>query len=154
MVEAIILTETKASGVNGGGSTGGAWNDRALNNLTGVQSGNWCSLNTITGDFTLKTGKYLVTANAVVLGVGSNQLRIRNTFDNTSYYGTSSLSYSLTPSNSNNSSLSCYINVTATNRTFTLEHYCENSVPNFGKGVSVGASGNTEVYSTVVIQKL
>ena len=154
MVEIAILTLNKSSGTAGGGSTGGTWNPRVLTNLGGNFTQNWCSLNTITGEVTLKGGaKYLLRASSVGVGVGSHQLRLKNVTDNTYSYGLSALSYALTPGSSSNADIEVYLNISA-NKTFALEHYTEKSVPNFGLGFPVGDTGNTEVYANVVIQKL
>lgn len=153
MVQVVILTEQKSSGSSGGGSTGGAWNTRLLNTIVKTPSTTWCSLNSITNEFSMTTGKYLVSIKAVGVGVGSHQVRLRNTTDSTNFYGISSLSYALTPGNSSNAEAEILLDFSG-NKTFVLEHFCEKSVPNFGLGFPVGASGNNEVYASVSIQKL
>jgi hypothetical protein len=153
MVEISILSETKPSGTNGGASVGQAWNERVYNNISSNQTTGWCSLNTITGEITLKAGKYQLNGKAIGVGVGSHQLRVRNMSNNTSNYGLSSLSYALTPGNSSVAEVDAYININGA-RTFKIEHFCEKSVANFGLGFSTSISGNNEVYSSVVITKL
>ena len=153
MVEIAILSETKTTDINAGTFTSGSWIVRLLNNLVSNQTTGWISLNTITGAFTLKSGKYLIQVSAPAVGVNTHQARIHNTTDNTSIMGSSSLSYALTPSNSSFSIVQGYINITA-NKTFNIEHFCTKTTLNFGLGFASGIPGNTEVYTQVTITKL
>jgi hypothetical protein len=151
-MSAAVLTETKSTGTPGGSSVAASWIPRNLNVIAIDSTVNWCTLGT-GGQFTLKTGKYLITASAVGVGVGSHQLRLKNVTDVTYSYGMSSLSSSLYPSNSGLATFATYISVGA-QRTFALEHYFEQTFTNFGMGVPTNVSGNTEIYATVVIQRV
>lgn len=147
-----ILNEIKPSGMFGGSTMAGTWNKRELNN--NVPTGNnWCTLNPITNEFILKAGKYSVTANAVGVGVGSHELRLRNINDNVIYNGLSSFSDPLAPNNSSTTTLSVYVNIPV-QKTFLLEHYTEKAVVNYGKGFPVKVQGTDEIYANVVIQKI
>ena len=46
-----------------------------------------------------------------------------------------------------------YINTPA-NKTFTIQHYGNKTVEKFGLGFAVNITGNTEVYTQVIITKL
>lgn len=146
----VILSETKPLGVAGGSVNGGNWNLRELNVQSSVT--NWCNLSA-EGVFNLKNGKYLLIGTATALGVDSHKLRIRNIDNNESSYGLNSLAYSLQPNNSSTANITAYITIGARNGSYVLEHYCERTVENLGKGFPSN-TGDNEVYSTLVIQRL
>ena len=146
----VILTESKPQGVPGGSLIGGEWNLRQLNSIS--PQANWCSLDT-DGYFTLKNGRYLITAHSIAIGVDSHKLRVRNIENDLTYSGLNCLAYSLQPNNSSTAHLIANVNISSQRVSFALEHFCKRSVANLGKGFPVN-NGDDEVYSTVSIQRL
>lgn len=148
----VLLAETTSSGVPCGTIIGQQWNLRELNTVLS-NTVPWCSLNHTVHQFTLKPGTYTLDVNSTAVGAGGHKLRVRNITTGDLYYGLSSLSDSLRPSNSGNATLNTIISVSVTRNTFVLEHYAQNTSDNIGMGFPVN-SGDDEIYSTIIITKM
>ena len=143
------LSDTKATGTNGGTFTTGGWRTRTINtednDIAGIVS---ISAN----QFTLSAGTYRIRATATAYAVGQNQLRLRNVTDaTTTLVGTSC--YATGTFNAFNiAGLVGEFTISAT-KSFEIQHRGAATVADTGFGVPANF-GESEVYTVVEIWKV
>ncbi len=146
----IELTNTQATGANGGNLTAGAWNTVTLN-TENVDEGNNCAL--ASSIFTLKPGVYEMTAaSAVGYDVGRHRLRLWNP----SGAGTSLATGPVVTTGTgvqNTATLGRNVTFTLTAETaLVLQHYIESNGTT-GEGLALNATSSPEVYAAVSLVK-
>lgn len=143
----IFVKDIKGSGSNGGTFTSGAWRTRELNTLTGSITG--ASL--ASDQVTLPAGTYKITGYAPAASVDGHQAQLYNASDSsTAIYGSSELAQTST-STSTKSFIDDTITI-ASSKVFEVRHRC--TVTRATDGLGKAASFGSEVYTTLVIQKL
>lgn len=143
----IFVKDVKGSGSDGGTFTSDVWWTRELNTLTGSITG--ASL--ASGQVTLPAGTYKITGYAPAASVDGHQAQLYNVSDSsTAIYGSSALAH-YTTATVTNSHIDGTITIAAP-KVFEVRHRCRTtkSSDGFGKAASMGS----EVYTTLVIQKL
>ena len=147
--QVMVLNDTKATTVAGGTFTNGAWQDRVLNTeqYMGI-SGASLAANVIT----LPTGTYKVKAICPAYWVHSHQARLYNVTDATvAVLGTSaSTSTNTTPVTS---SFVKGVFTIAAEKTFKIQHRCENTKGTDGFGIS-NDFGLDEIYTVAKFTKI
>ncbi len=154
-VELVVGTghwrEEQTSGTNGGGSTASTQNTRTLNTeVTNTIPGASLASNQIT----LPAGTYEIDAHAPAFRTDAHKLRLRNTTDSsTALVGASSHSHNTNQGPSGTHAfLKGRFSITA-EKVFELQHYTAQTQGTNGLGVAT-SSGDTEVYSEVIIRKI
>lgn len=143
-----LITDVKATGVNGGSALAGTYNQRTLNTLTGISGyGDWCSL--ASSMFSLATGTYFIEASAPAFSCYSHQLHLYN--NSTSSFvlrgtGEYSASYAQT-----RSFLSGIFTVTDAGHAYRMLHHTSNAQATNGLGRAV--DNGDELYTVVKITK-
>jgi hypothetical protein len=143
------LSDVKASGTSGGGTTATTYVTRTLNTIvdsTGIVS----SLSS--NQFTLNKGVYFIEAIAPAAGIlNGHRARLRNITDSTtSLLGSSQ--YNTVSTVSNPSTISGEVTITSA-KVFEIQHYSTLTVAASGFGVNV-SSGESEIYTQVKIIKI
>lgn len=145
-----ILQDQKAQNTAGGTFTSGAWQTRVLNTEVSDTS----SIVTIASNqFTPISGTYLIRVWAPCRAVDRHQARLQNaTAATTTAYGTGG--YSPNSGTGDSPSPSIIETVFTANGTdaYEIQHRCATTVATNGFGVE--ANLGTEVYTSVVLQKL
>ena len=139
----VMITETEASGTNGGTFTAGSWQIRTLNTLsnTGIAT-------LANNQFTLQPGLYTINANAPAYLVNGHQARLQNiTSGTTQLLGTSAFS----PSSGGSMTTSFIRGQFSISQAsvFEIQHICATTEANNGFGIASGF-GN-EVYTMVAV---
>lgn len=149
------LKDVKPSGTDGGTFTGGSWQTRDLNELTGDTS--FISLSS--NQFTLEKGVYNIEIDSPVFSsantVGGHKARLRNITDGLdSLLGTSE-NLNMGQSNTQTSSRSKIVGqLTVTDTTtFEVQHRCASTQVTTGFGAA-NFFGVDEVYTTAKITKV
>lgn len=146
-----IIRDVKATGTNGGTFTSGAWQTRILNDLSG-NAGTEVTL--ASNQITVVAGTYILTANAIAYRVDGHKARLFNVTDNSVMsIGTSSTSGSGTNATSTYSIITNYFTLAAT-KVLRIEHQCITTRATDGFGVATNIVGASEVYTSLVIQKI
>lgn len=144
-----VLLDKKASNVDGGTFSDGAWRKRDLNSATGDLS--FISLDSSSSEFTLSDGTYLIEAKAPGYNVDQHQIRLyNNTLGSVISVGSMALSGNL--SSATTSFLTIVVTVSSGTETFTLEHRCD--ATNVGDGFGLSSNWGDNVFSQITIQKL
>ncbi len=138
------IKDIKVPGTNGGSFTKDVWQVRDLNTLYGNVE--FATLND--NKFTLRPGKYLITAKVPACSVQNHQAKLYNVTDTSYVLGTSSYAFADTMSISE---IVANISITSTTQ-FEIRHICINTVENVGFGKATGFD-EEEVYTTVTIEK-
>ena len=150
--EEIIVSDEKASGVDGGSSSAGVWATRDLNTV---------KINTIGGaslssdQITLPAGTYKIKASAPANNVNKHKVRLQNITDATTIEVGTSINGSTSSTADITTTHSCIdscFTITGT-KVIELQHRCELTVPSTGFGSGVGF-GVAEVYSLVNISRV
>jgi len=145
-----LITDVKASGVDGGDADGGTSELRTLNTITGSEgSGNqtWCTL--ATNSMKFSTGTYLIEASAPAFNVDTHQCFLYNAgIASVILRGTSEFNNG---SASNRSFLKGSFTVTSAAHAYYLYHYVEST--NAGDGLGRGGAFGSGLFSSVFIQK-
>jgi len=146
----IVLRVEKADGVAGGAATSGSWEDIVLN-TEGADTGNHCSLNAGTGEFTLLAGTYRIRAFSVGHEVDEHQCRLRNTTDAaTTLLGTTSQAGDTDHTSSDSIIIGRF--TIASSKAFKLQHQVTTSQALDGYGAPA-SFGEGEVYATVELER-
>jgi hypothetical protein len=136
----IILEDIQTIGTNGGSISGNIWSKRTLNTITKDSD---FLLNLENDEFTLYTGNYNITINAISSTIGKNQIRLYNvTADSAEITGLS---------NENNMSALTGIINTIENTTFRIEQISNKTQGNIGLGSANGFG--IEKYMSLLIKK-
>jgi hypothetical protein len=142
------LSDVKSSGTSGGSASATTTHTRTLN--TEVDEYSIVSLNA--NQFTLGAGTYRIQSSTLAYNTSYHRSRIRNITDGTtSLFGTSEYASSV-GGGSNRSTTDGEV-VLASSKVFELQHYTAGAQATNGLGLPV-SSGESEVYSTVTIQKI
>ncbi len=139
-----VLSDEKATTINGGTFTSGAWQTRELNTVHGENVDYWVTLSG--NEFTLSDGYYFLTVNARSSDVGNNQLRLFDVTNNAPvFYG----------ENSDNkiAFLKNHLTVGEIGPVFRIEHRCDTTQADTGFGIANGFGG-PETYTQVKVQQL
>lgn len=141
------VKDVKGSGSSGGTFTSGAWRTRELNTTTGSITGA-----SLSGDqVTLPAGTYKITGYAPAASVDGHQAQLYNVSDaTTDIYGSSELAHSTTATVTK-SHIDGTITIAAP-KVFEVRHRCTTTRATDGLGKA--ASFGSEVYTSLVIQKL
>ncbi len=143
------IKDVKASGINGGTFTSGAWRTRDLNTLSGDTE--FVSLSS--NQFTLQAGKYHIEAESTVREVNRNKLKLRNITDSSDdVLGISVFTKAATDDAGNTATFKGVIEIT-TSTTYEIQHRCEITFSGAGFGVA-SSFGVDEIYSQVKITKI
>lgn len=143
-----IVRDEKTIGTNGGTFTSGAWQTRTLNTIGGNLGG---SVSLGSNQITLASGNWLVVAHAPAYKVGGHQARLRNITDSTTDALGVSIRSDTADQTSNTSIINTFLNL-GSSKVFELQHRCNTTQA--GNGFGIASGFGTEVYSTMVIQKL
>lgn len=145
-----LITDVKATGVEGGSATGGATKLRALNTITGMTGyGDWIELSS--PYFALAPGTYYIEASAPGHRVGSHQIWLRNnSLSSNVLIGTSEFANSAY--GHSRSFVQGFFTVTNAAHAYCIWHYTGSTQNNDGLGRASG-SGQNEVYTMVKITK-
>jgi len=145
-----LITDVKASGVDGGDADGGTSELRTLNTITGSEgSGNqtWCTL--ATNSMKFSTGTYLIEASAPAFNVNTHQCFLYNAgIASVILRGTSEFTNGYA---SNRSFLKGLFTVTSADHAYYLYHYIQST--NAGDGLGRGGAFGSGLFSSVFIQK-
>lgn len=141
----VTAQEIQPSGTPGGTFTAGAWQTRTLNTLIGMQTFATIANNIVS----VSIGTYLVIVTVPSCNVGANQCRVLNHRTNTYMYGTNSYSIG---NGIGNTTIRVYID-SPLPTSFSIEHFCETTVPDIGFGKSLGF-GTQEIYTSCSIQQV
>jgi len=148
--EIVYLQEVQTAGVNGGTTTGGTWQTRILNTVTGDTA----IVSLATNQFTLQSGKYSITSSAPAYGCGRHIAKLYNITDAVDVLeGTSE--YVATPSGGDvqtRSFVEGIIDITSA-KVFEIQHKTTSTSAAVGFGIS-GSLSTNEVYTIVKITKL
>jgi hypothetical protein len=140
-----IFEDRKTSGIPGGTSTAGSWQQRVLNHIAVVQ-GTDISLNISTYEITLQPGTYYIEASVPAGSVGTHQARLYNiTATATSLLGNTA--------NSNSPGYIRGIITVASVTVLQVEHRTTLTEATIGFGSAAGF-GEDEVYTRVYVQKI
>ena len=143
-----VIRDEKASGVDGGTFTTGAWRQRDLDSLTGDTS--FISLGT--NDFSLDSGVYVITAAAPAFSVAEHQIRLWNSTSSIEE-AVGSMEFNKTNATASSSStITTVVSVGSAGATFEIQHRCASTRSTNGFGL--GASWGVNVYTQVKVQKL
>jgi hypothetical protein len=147
ITQTCYIEDVKATTVDSGSMTGGAYNTRDLNTLSGDTSFVTLSAN----QFTLGAGKYKLLASAPATGVNSHKAALYD-ITNAAYikYGTSMQTDGT--SETSRSEVRVMLTLTETT-TFELRHHIRNHI-NANDGGESTDDGSDERYSFVEITKL
>lgn len=146
----ILLRRELATGTDNGTITSASnWTARILNTTVTDTKGQISSLDTGTGIFTLKAGKYKIRAEAPCFDVNRHRARIRNiTSGGTAIYGTSEFS----GDNGQTSSLVIGELTLLVDTELVLESRVQTTKASTGRGVAADFTA-TEVYEFVEIRE-
>lgn len=128
----IMLRRELSSGTNGGTFTAGAWEPRLLNTTVNDTANQVLALNTGTGIFQIKAGKYKVRCEAPAFDVNRHRTRLRNVTSGGSIYGTSEF----TGDNGQSNSLAQGIVEILVDTEFILESRCSVTKASTGFGIA------------------
>jgi hypothetical protein len=143
------VRDEKASGTNGGATTGGSWVKRDLNTtLTNEISGASISSSVIT----LPSGTYFIYAHAPTFTGGNHKIKLRNTTDSSDTLIGSTDYINNSVSSVTRSFLAGRFTISA-QKNFELQHRTSVTVTNNGFGESASMSV-VEVYADVQIWKV
>lgn len=146
----VKLVDSKATTVTGGASIAGT-QTRDLNTEV-TDTGNHCTLNTSTGEFTLDAGTWYIKASSPSHETNSHKLFLYNV-TNASYeiIGTSELA--LAAGNVTNRAFLCGEFTMFISKVFEIRHYTESAKSLSGLGVNT-SDGTTEIYTIVELWKV
>lgn len=145
-----IAQDQKASGVEGGTFTSGAWQTRVLNTVI---------VNTIDGaslasnQITLPAGNYFIKAIAPAYAVLDHQTKIRNITAGTDLVLGSSTYADNSNSVQNISTILGYFSLSVSS-VIELQHRCSSTRGTDGFGEATGATWGATVFSQIYIEKL
>lgn len=128
----ILIRRELSSGTNGGTFTSGSWQARLLNTTVNDTAGQVLALDTGTGIFQIKAGKYKVRCEAPAFDVNRHRTRLRNITSGGSIYGTSEF----TGDNGQSNSLAQGIVEILVDTEFILESRCQITKSTNGLGVA------------------
>ena len=143
------ITDTKASGVDGGTFTSGVWQRRTLNTK---DSDDDLIVTLAGGQVTLQAGKYRIKASAPGYEVGAHKIRLRNITDGTTEIVGSSAYFNFNLNVMTHSFLSGEITIVSA-KTFELQHHCQTTDLS-GFGVDLSGDGENAVYATIEIWRV
>jgi hypothetical protein len=144
------IKDVKASGVNGGTFTSGAWQTRDLNTVSGDSS----IVSLAANVFTLQVGEYDIEVEAPAYGVLEHQVGIAVSTSSTPDVVVGGSSYATpTYSVANSSFARTKITVTTTT-SYKILHRCSSTYLTNGFGVNLGTFGTSNIYTQVKITKL
>jgi hypothetical protein len=144
------VRDEKSANTGGGTFTSGAFQTRTLNtSVTNEISGASLSSNQIT----LPSGTYYIEASAPAFAVTRHKAKLRNTTDSSdTLIGTSEITYNLDSTVSTCSFVTGRFTIAA-QKTFELQHRCENTKATDGFGIENNFSV-VEVFADVQIWKV
>jgi hypothetical protein len=144
------VRDEKSANTGGGTFTSGAFQTRTLNtSVTNEISGASLSSNQIT----LPSGTYYIEASAPAFAVTRHKAKLRNTTDSSdTLIGTSEITYNLDSTVSTCSFVTGRFTIAA-QKTFELQHRCENTKTTDGFGIENNFSV-VEVFADVQIWKV
>jgi len=149
LIYTAIVTDQKASGVNGGDFTSGAWRTRDLNTLDDPDS---IVSSLSANSFNLTTGTYFIEWSAPAASVDMHQTRLINTTDSLTYLGTVDRVESGAALNSNRSVGAKRVVIASGTKSFQIEHRCATTKTSNGFGVQ--NPFDLSIYTIVKITKL
>lgn len=145
------LSETLASGTNGGTFTSGSYATRVLNTQAGDTT--FCSISS--NQFTLVPGTYRISATCPSSNVALARARLQNISDTATtlqgqntHTGTSGSSFTVAQF--------CLVQGTFTitaSKTYEIQHRCSSTLATTGWGSACSFS-DSEIYTNVIIEKL
>lgn len=140
------ITDTKASGTDGGTFTSGSFSTRTLNTIDSDPSSILVSLSS--NQFTLPAGTYQFNITAPAFNVTRHKAVLYNaTAGANALIGTAQYS-SASPGLGMNQSIICGVVTIAVQSSFEVRHRCETTAATTGLGVA-SSFGVSEVYTTV-----
>jgi hypothetical protein len=144
------LSESQATGTQGGSFTAGAYVTRALN----AESDPGGIVTLAANQFNLGAGTYMILASAPAMRVNGHKIKLRNITDGTdSAFGTTEFSGSGGDYAETRSFLHVIVTI-ASGKTFEIQHRCETtSALSNARGRACGLS-SVEVYTIVDIIKM
>lgn len=147
-----IIEDVKATGVNSGTFTDGAWQDRDLNTLSGDNASMEVTLSD--NQFTLYPGKYKIEWECPAMAVDEHMSRLYNVTDSTTQkLGSVSNAGDI---ETNTESLGFWAGTLTKSTTFMLQHYCRttNTTDGFGEDFDFGGFSEDNIFSRVIITTL
>jgi hypothetical protein len=143
------ITETYSIATNGGTFSSGSWQVRTLN-TSDIDPGTGITLSS--NQISIPAGTYIIEASAPGCNVGNHAIRLYNVTSSTvDAFGTSENSSNndvVFISTRSSLKLKLVLNQTTV---YELQHICQNT--RIGDGLGSASGWQTEVYSTVFIQK-
>jgi len=148
----VLLVDSKSTGAGGGSSIAGT-QTRDLN-LEVTDTGNHCSLNTGTGEFTLDAGTWQIEAFSSAFKTNRHKLFLYNVSDTQNEPDIYSTSEYASNSNSvaNKAFLAGEFTITGS-KTFRIDHYTQTVQASQGLGVET-SDGTAEIYTAVELRKV
>ena len=144
-----IFNETQAQNTAGGGSTATTWSKRTLNTTVVNNIGATLTSSVIA----LVAGTYEVEAISPFLATAEIGLRLRNTTDNTTaIQGVNNYLPTVNVSGGY-AQLNGLFTITGT-KNFELQYYAFQNRATNGLGIQLNATGVSEVYSVIKIQRV
>lgn len=145
----VYLKDVKATTVNGGTFSSGAWLRRTLNTIEGDSE---IITSLTTSQWTLQAGTYTMEAITQAFNVGQHVCRIYNVTD------ASTVADGITAANGSSGAITTTTSALGTitiasAKVFELEHQCQVTSNTVGLGLATGFGGN-EIYTQVKITKI
>lgn len=143
------LQHQQASGTDGGTATSGAWRTRTITTEASDPEG---IVSLSANQFTLQAGTYRIDCSCVFWACGVTKIRLFNVTDSTvALTGVQTRSGGADFSNGVTTVAGFFTLDSA--KVFEIQYYVEATKATTGQGVALSASGTTEVYASVVIEK-
>lgn len=144
-----ILSDVKATGVNGGTFTSGARRTRVLN--TQEKSRPWCTLSS--NQFTLLSGRYQIIAFCPAYTVNGHRAYLYRTTEVAGVIAMGSTEYAATTVG-NSSIIMTEIEIIGTPITYEISHWCGTTRSDNGFGVGSSVGSFNCIYTQVFIKRL
>lgn len=142
------IKDVKATTVNGGTFTSGAWQTRDLNTIIGDSE----IVSISSNQFTLNQGVYIIEVTSPAYRVEQNKAKLYNITDASDEIIGSANMTSATGNTHSESKIIGRITLTST-KVFEVQHRCSNTVTTSGMGLA-SSYGVSEIYTQVKITKL
>lgn len=150
----VIYAHQTANAVDGGTLTAAAWQTRVLNTTLYSKDSVGGTFSLAANTITLAAGTYLVEATSAAHSVGRNQIRFRNTSDNTTAIVGASV-YADVGSNTDSYTTITGTVTIASSKNFQLQQYSESTGTTNGFGVkNLAGMAEVNIFATVKITKL
>ena len=145
-----VICDQKASGVNAGTFTSGAWRTRDLNTEIFDPDG---IVSISSNEFTLAAGTYLIEWSAPAMRVNAHKTRLYDvTADAAGQLGCNAYAIANTSGDHTHSFGSARITIASSN-TYRIEHRSEGTGTTFGFGYRTNLASIPEIYTVVKIFK-